>query len=319
MPSFTPTAEQIAIVNAVQTGKNVVAKAAAGAAKTATCVLAAEALSRKSIAYVAFNKDIATEAAGKMPSNVEARTAHSFAYRGTVIFPKSNFGRRLDAAKLTSLDIARKLGLSAPLTLDLEDGSAKTLKTSTLGFIANSTVERFCQSDSADIVARHVPQIDGLDAAAQAKLASIIVPLAKRIWTDVSDDSASTFKFDHCHYLKIFQLSGKPIKVKLNGGKAQPAEVIIFDEAQDAAPVIRAIVQNQSVQTLVVGDENQAIYGFTGAVNALDAFNAEFDLKLTKSFRFGHAIAEVANKLLAQLDTDMTVVGHDPVPSEVIL
>jgi superfamily I DNA/RNA helicase len=92
----------------------------------------------------------------------------------------------------------------------------------------------------------------------------------------------------------------------------------MFDEAQDAAPVIRAIIQQQKVQTIAVGDENQAIYGFTGAINALDAFDAPHVLKLTKSFRFGQAIADTANRLLAKLDTDMRIVGHDPIPSQVV-
>jgi superfamily I DNA/RNA helicase len=319
MPAFPPTAEQTAIVDASLTGENVVVRAGAGSGKTSTLVLVSEALSRKSIAYIAFNKDIATEAGHKMPANVEARTAHSFAYRGIVVFPKSKFGQRLDARNLTSLDIARALGITAPLTLDLTDGTSKTLKSSTLGYIARNTVERFCQSDHDEINRYNVPKQDGLDEQAQAKLAAYILPHAAKIWADVSDENGRTFKFDHCHYLKMFSLAGLPVKVKLNGGRATPAEAIMFDEAQDAAPVIRKIVQNQGVQTIVVGDENQAIYGFTGAVNALDAFDAKHDLKLTKSFRFGAAIAEVANKLLAQLDTDMRIVGHDPVPSEVLV
>ena len=80
---FKPTAQQQHIVDTALTGQDVIVQAYAGASKTTTLTLVAEALKDKRILYVAFNKAIAVEAAEKMPSNVECRTVHSVAYANT--------------------------------------------------------------------------------------------------------------------------------------------------------------------------------------------------------------------------------------------
>lgn len=59
---------------------------------------------------------------------------------------------------------------------------------------------------------------------------------------------------------------------------------------------------------VVVGDPNQSIYAFRGAVNAMNEFGGErFDL--SGSFRFGPSIARVANSVLAMKGKSRRVVG----------
>ena len=51
---------------------------------------------------------------------------------------------------------------------------------------------------------------------------------------------------------------------------------MLFDEAQDANPVIAAIVAAQEhAQLVYVGDSQQQIYEFTGARNAIENIKAE--------------------------------------------
>jgi superfamily I DNA/RNA helicase len=304
MPNFTPTAEQTNIVNAALTGENVTVKALAGTGKTSTLALIAEALGKKRIAYIAFNKDIAAEASSKMPG-VDARTAHSFAYRA--INPRKR-GKDVRNSHTPSWKANGILGIKAALYFDAEGEQDALLKSSTLAAAANETVKKFCQSADFEIARKHVPFQDGLSKVGQAKLAEYILPFAQKAWELAVDKSA--MDFTHDHYLKLMHLEGCQIA----------ADVILFDEAQDANPVIAAIVAAQTkAQVIAVGDENQAIYGFTGAINALDNFEAKHVLPLTKSFRFGPAIAATANKLLAKLPTELRVEGHDPVPSTVAL
>ncbi|MDP9439133.1 MAG: AAA family ATPase, partial [Actinomycetota bacterium] len=79
------TQEQERIVAAAAGGDHMKVKAYAGTGKTSTSVAMSErALGAKRVLYLAFNKSIATEAQRKMPANVEAKTAHSLAYRATV-------------------------------------------------------------------------------------------------------------------------------------------------------------------------------------------------------------------------------------------
>jgi superfamily I DNA/RNA helicase len=92
--------------------------------------------------------------------------------------------------------------------------------------------------------------------------------------------------------------------------------VIYLDEAQDANPVIAGVVKTQHAQVILVGDRHQQLYGWRGARDAMTGFDGT-RLALTKSFRFGPAIADVANEWLAQLRSNLRVTGHDPIDSTV--
>lgn len=310
MSNFTPTEEQQKIVDAALTGENVTVRALAGTGKTSTLGLIAEALLKQDIAYVAYNRDIADEAKGRFPKNTDARTAHSFAYQA-VVKPNKAFGR-VKNWNTPAWEAAKVIGISGSQTYVTTDDdnqqTQRTLKASTLAWIAAKTVSRFCHSADTEIEYRHVPHQDGFDKLAHQKLSAFILPYAKKYWDKASNFSESGIIMTHDIYLKMWHLSNPRIN----------ANVILFDEAQDANPVIAAIVKLQShAQVIAVGDENQAIYGFTGAVNALDSFNAKHVLPLTKSFRFGTAIANAANKFLEKLGTDLRVEGFEKVPSTV--
>lgn len=80
---MTPTAEQEQVVEAVRAGGAVKVKAYAGAGKTSTLRMAAESRGRARGLYLAFNREIANEAARKFPQNTRCRTVHSLAYSGT--------------------------------------------------------------------------------------------------------------------------------------------------------------------------------------------------------------------------------------------
>jgi superfamily I DNA/RNA helicase len=112
-------------------------------------------------------------------------------------------------------------------------------------------------------------------------------------------------------YLKLWHLSDPTIA----------ADFILFDECQDANPVMLAVVDAQRhAQRIYVGDSCQQIYSFTGAVNALDRIRETgADVAyLTQSFRFGPAIADVANRILDMIDgATLRLVGTDSIPSVV--
>lgn len=80
---MTPTTEQEQVVEAVRAGGAVKVKAYAGAGKTSTLRMAAESRGKARGLYLAFNREIANEAARKFPQNTRCRTVHSLAYSGT--------------------------------------------------------------------------------------------------------------------------------------------------------------------------------------------------------------------------------------------
>lgn len=105
-------------------------------------------------------------------------------------------------------------------------------------------------------------------------------------------DLDSTVPFEHSTYLKMYQLSHPEVR---------GFDAILFDEAQDANPVILDIVQRQKMRKVYVGDQHQSIYEFTGAVNTIETLIEQGIplLPLTQSFRFGQNVADLANRVLA--------------------
>ena len=80
--TFTPTPEQLRIISAASsTPDNLIISALAGAAKTSTLVLIAEALPKTSILCISFNKKIATEMKERLPANCTSMTLNSLGHR----------------------------------------------------------------------------------------------------------------------------------------------------------------------------------------------------------------------------------------------
>jgi len=102
-----PTDEQAAIIDACTQGVNVVVLAGAGSGKTATLVMAAEAMRGRGL-YVAYNKAIATEAKAKFPDSVTCATAHSLAYRAVGF----RYRHRLNGPRVTAQQAAKTLEIN---------------------------------------------------------------------------------------------------------------------------------------------------------------------------------------------------------------
>src|SRR6478735_2782728 len=80
--TFTPTSEQALIVETSRTTEdNLIIQALAGAAKTSTLVLIAEALKSVPILCLAFNKKIADEMKERLPGNCTSMTLNSLGHR----------------------------------------------------------------------------------------------------------------------------------------------------------------------------------------------------------------------------------------------
>jgi UvrD/REP helicase N-terminal domain len=296
--AFAPTDEQQAIIAASDTGRDLVVTAGAGAGKTSTLKLIAKAKPDEQGIYIAYNRAIADEATASFPRNVRCNTAHSLAYRAI----GRNYRHRLDSARLPGRVVADILGIHEPLDV----GAPKPLPRQQLARLALETVQKFCHSADPDVMARHVPFVTGLDSEQTFHLREYLLPHAQRAWADLTLDNGK-LRFEHDHYLKLWGLSEPKLF----------CDFVMLDEAQDANPVIADIIERQTgVQKILVGDENQAIYGWRGAEDAMSDFDGQ-RLQLTQSFRFGPAIAEEANKWLSYLDSDLRIKGYDAVDSTV--
>lgn len=294
--SITPTPEQKKIIEAAISGQDLVIQALAGTGKTTTLKLLAEALPRKKGTYIAFNKSIVEEAGSKFPENVRCRTAHSLAYAAVGFQFKE---RMNDSKRVTMYQLAA--WLDAPKFAFKHDKVNAVLGADQIASLVIKSVTNFCKSVDPEISEKHIeiPFYLGLDKRKVKEFAKILIPLVLKSWDDLNQ-ATGYLKFTHDYYLKMWQLSSPVIK----------GDFILFDEAQDADPVMLDVIERQKhAQKIFCGDQYQAIYEWRGAKNALNKVSIDETLWLTQSFRFGQEIADEANDILGFLDAPVTVTG----------
>lgn len=304
---FNPTEEQLAILEAYRTGGDMVVEAGAGTGKSATLRMLAESDPHVRFQYSAFNKAIVTEATERMPANTTCNTVHSLAFRSA----GTPFARRLNSARMPGRELARRLGVSG-----LKVGE-KWLSDAYLASVATRGVVRFCQSADPEPAEHHLPYVDGIDEPENGKrgwrhnrqLRAYLAPFMAKVWEDATNPGGQ-LPYRHDYYVKLAQLRGMHVA----------ADVVALDESQDISPVFASIVDQQRdhAQIVAVGDSNQSIYGsFTGAIDYLQQLDAQHRLFLTQSFRFGPAIASLANELLACLPTELRLRGLESILSRI--
>lgn len=303
---FQPTDEQVAILEAFRTGGDMVVEAGAGTGKSATLRLLAESDPHVRFQYTAFNKAIVTEATERMPANTTCNTVHSLAFRSA----GTPFARRLNSARMPGRELARRLGVTG-----LKIGE-KWLSDAYLASLATRGAVRFCQTADPEPAEHHIPYVDGIDEPENGKrgwrhnrqLRAYLAPFMAKVWEDATNVNGE-LPYRHDFYVKLAQLRGMHIA----------ADVVAIDEAQDISEVFSSIVDQQRdhAQIVAVGDGNQSIYSYLGALDYLQKLDAQHRLFLSQSFRFGPAIADLANELLAVLPTELRLRGLDSIPSRI--
>lgn len=281
---FKPTAEQTRPAEFVKTGKDFLIEAFAGTGKTTTLNLIANSNFDKNILYVTFGKENIREARRKFPSNVTCSTAHSLAYQFV------NQRIKMSAKQLLVNSISLD-DISSSLNLDYFQFGTREL-TIIVMTIAKNIITAFCKStqyqmspsllkDRAFIDRGYLDESGDIN-----EHVSMGYSIACEYWDQVAQGKA---RLTHDMYLKLWQISDPVLNYDL----------ILFDEAQDADMLMVHVISRQSAQKVIVGDTHQQIYSFRGAVNALDHFKSSGEsLRLTKAFRYGSEVAQLANQVL---------------------
>jgi hypothetical protein len=298
-----PTEEQLHAVMLAKAGKAISIEALAGTGKTTTLTLVAKELRGRG-QYISFNKAIVNDAKQKFPRAVACNTAHGLAHRSV----DQQLTRKLNRApRITSESLGQWLG-AKQLKLGPRGAAELFFDSAGLARLARSTVRSFARSADSALSAAHIPFVPrvSIPAGTRQPLEEAVLPLARRIWADVLSPDGD-LPFEHDHYLKIWQLSRPTIA----------ADFILFDEAQDADPVMLDVINHQSCQRIYCGDRFQAIYEWRGAINALMRVSVDETAWLTQSFRFGNAIADVARLYLERLDSPKLIRGNPGLNSTV--
>lgn len=285
---FIKTEEQNAIIE--DKSKFLAIKAFAGTGKTTTLKEFALANSDKTILYVAYNAETAAQARKTFPSNVTARTAHSIAY--------AKYGRPLEK----KLDRKHTLPFK-PETIRKLLGFERDQFSLKLAQELFDIINNFCFSSYRSLS-------DAIPFTSISIRRDEMEMFCENIWEEMTNPD-SRFPTTPDVYLKQYHLSNP----KLN------YDYILFDEAQDANPLIMDLILSQKAfgaKLVFVGDEHQSIYMFRGAKNALQKIRPDSELYLTKSFRFGEGIAEAANAVLKILKQEpRTLEGYEAIKDHV--
>lgn len=124
---------------------------------------------------------------------------------------------------------------------------------------------------------------------------------------------SETQQCPHDFYVKQSYISGSFQK------GLQRYQCILLDEAQDLSPIMYACLEKYAGQLFVVGDSFQSIYGFRYALNALAHVPADEVYTLSKSFRFGKAIAEFVTEYMQTIvNPTFYMLGNEQIQSTVI-
>jgi DNA helicase-2/ATP-dependent DNA helicase PcrA len=280
---MTPTPEQATIIEAARdTKENLLINALAGAAKTSTLVMIAQALPVGPILSLAFNKRIAEEMKKRLPGHVDCRTLNAIGHRVWA----AAVGKRLVVDTRKSFDLLKGAVNDLPKTQKAEVSGrfgeilklishAKMVGYVPPGVAVNSahplvTTEQFVESLEEDP-----------DDAALAMVNEVL----KR---SIEAAYAGAIDFDDQIYMPT-----------LFGGTFPRFPLVMVDEAQDLSPLNHAMLRKLVVARLIaVGDPFQSIYAFRGAMTSSMATLRETfkmrEMTLSVSFRCPQAVVKRA-------------------------
>lgn len=270
--------------------------AGAGTGKTTTLVAVAhECRQTRKVLYLAYNSAIRDDARSRFGTSATVHTVHGMAHRATgVRYIKRRFGP-LYPSQIESL-----LGLGGrdiPLP-----------HFSFISAILQTMTAFLCSASDVPDQSHLPPSIKRLNDNGANEL---VVAMTYRCFEQIAPDAKTTLPLPHDVYLKYWQMIGAP--------GLDDYDLILMDEAQDSNDVTIAALRSCPA-VIWVGDPHQQIYAFRGAVDAMSMVEGA-QLPLTQSFRFGPAVAALANSTLARkhrpapyslrgLTTKETVIGR---------
>lgn len=261
LPSpFKPSAQQKAIFDAVSIGPKPL-----------------------TIAMVAFNKDIATDFAARVPMGVDAMTMHSLGNKAV----KAHFGwckvngyrtRNLIEKHLGEVQYKKLVKESFPVVKLVEEVVS----------LYKQTLTDWNDAAAIDAMIAHYDIPLNGDRTRVLDIAAAVMLLSTTPNKDKEID------FDDMIWLPVYHAM-----------KVVPYDLLIVDECQDLNRARQALALMFGRRLMLIGDENQAIYGFAGAdaesMVRMEKLLSDSDrgcmvLPLTETRRCGKAIVEHARQ-----------------------
>lgn len=305
---MNPTAQQIEFRDAAVHGyRNIALVARAGTGKTSTILLTVDALAQEyrqaEIVVLAYNKAIADEVKGKLQKmghndwrRIQAATLHSLGF-GLLKYMFKLGDNSIDDKKVHKLISQFIENGAEPHEQDVVEqyrAQVETLvryaKQAGFGFFPDVQIG---SHDAWYALADHF-DVNGLEETDQM---DIIVNVAQKIYR-ASLNQTAVIDFDD---MILFPLI-KNIRVRF--GK----DFIFLDESQDLSRTRQALARKflkVNGRMFIVGDDKQAIYGFSGAdsaalENMIAAMNA-IKMPLNVTWRCPAAVVREAQKIVPDI------------------
>lgn len=278
---MTPTPEQEAIIEAARGDtRNLLVSALAGAAKTSTLVLIANALPETSILCLAFNKKIAVEMGERLPANCKAMTLNSLGHRTW----SDATGRRLriDSGKTYEIVKAIIEGKPSAERSALYERMSELMRLvdfgKACGYVPTGHFDHGKPLMRDDDFFPHLEQ-------------KLTTPEEDLIRDATLESLQRAFKGE-CDY------NDQILMPTVFQGAFPRYPLTLVDEAQDLSALNHATLRKMvgTRRIIAVGDQCQAIYGFRGAhEDSMRKLQREFDMRelvLSISFRCPQKVVE---------------------------
>lgn len=284
-PNIVGSSQQKAIWDAIIRGKtHIVVKALAGTGKTTTIEVAAYDVKNKRQGGFAFNKKIEREMTARLPPETGAYTFHGFGLK-TV-----NAAGKVEVDRYKVDNILTKI-----LPEDIDENKVWKIRHSIKRLVS------LCKNRLMEPTEENLDWICeryGIDPNGEKDLVYETVPTVLKL----CKEQKKRVDFDDMTWFPvIFNLP------------CEQFDIMYVDEAQDLNPcrIELAFKACRNGRMIVVGDENQAIYGFTGADTAamstlykrLDGSDRGVEVyPLTKTRRCPKLIVENAKQFVPEFE-----------------
>lgn len=267
---------------------NIAIKAVAGSGKTFSIVEVAQFLPRgEKIIFLAFNSHIAKELKGRLPSHIEARTFHSLGYGALVKALSRGLRIKVEGYKCTNKcsDLIKE---KYPSLKWNEVKEKSSVLASIVDMARNTLTDCGSVTEVTNMCVQYGIDLTGHDPVELAMMAKEIIEWGIDFF----------FATGECDFTEMLYI---PYIKNLEMPKF---DKMLIDEAQDMNSLQIALISRcceQGAKGIVVGDDFQSIYGFTGSlpdsfIQIQKAFNAK-DMPLSICYRCPVEVIKVARMI----------------------
>ena len=280
------TTEQDAIWAEMIEGKNhIMVFAGAGVGKTTTIVEGANRMNGETKAFLAFNKSIATELQDKLPDGTDAKTFHAM---GFAAIRNAGVRTKVNNYKMNNI---------------IQDLLGKDYYYAPLKKLVSLVKGAFIEGNDVKAIRRLIDEFNIVFESSREETQAIqAIPALLTI----SKTQTHIIDFDDMIWLPL-----------VNNYPLPKYDVLFVDEAQDFNEIQRELIMRivENGRCIVVGDPNQAIYGFRGAdSNSMNIFSNRLEktgreiarFPLTLSWRCPKSVVREANRYVKDFNCPLS-------------